>query len=183
MGTLSGHRQGGVAPPQGIGNCLGGGIGQHGQDEGLGVPEGMAVIARPRQALGRDGPPLGACAGLEHVEQGEAHRLLDLGVTVDLDVGATPEVVQIGALLVDQAVPARLDRSREGGGDLVSHRRLRTLRGPTEGDEFDDAQPLAGLEGGSDGHPAEIGEALGRHLLATREPRPGGPWRRRPADR
>jgi hypothetical protein len=108
-----------VAPPQGIGNGVGGGVGEHRQDEGLGVPEGVAVVARTGQALGRNGPPLGPGSGLEDMEEGEAHRLLHLGIAVDLDVGAVPEVVQIGALLVDQVVPAHLARAGQRGGDLI----------------------------------------------------------------
>ena len=66
----------------------------------------MAVVARPGQALGGDRALLAAGARLEDVEQREAHGLLQLGVAVDLDVGALPEVVEIGALLGEQAVPA-----------------------------------------------------------------------------
>ena len=71
-------------------------------------------------------------------------------------------------MLRDQAVPGRLDRCGEGGGDLVAYRRFRTLRGPAECDELDDVQPLAWLEGSGDGHPAEIGKALGRNLHIRR---------------
>jgi hypothetical protein len=41
------------------------------------------------------------------VEQPEAHRLLDLGVAVQLDVGAVPELVQVGPLFGQQAIEIR----------------------------------------------------------------------------
>ena len=109
-------------------------------------------------------------SGLEDVEEGEAHRLLDLGVAVDLDVGAVPEVVQIGPLLLDQAVPARLAGTGQRGGNLVPQCRPRTLRRPAVGDELDQAQPLARLEGGGDRHAPEVGEALGRDVRRRRGP-------------
>jgi len=111
-----------------MGNSLRGGIGEHRQDVSLSVPEGVAVVARTGQAFGRNGPPLGPGSGLEDVEEGEAHGLLHVGVPVDFDVGTIPEVVQIGALLVDQAVPASLARRGEGRRDLVSQCGCRTIR-------------------------------------------------------
>ena len=53
------------------------------------------------------------------VEESEACRLLDGGVAVDLDVGTVPEVVQEGALLGKNAVPAGLPRRGERGARLV----------------------------------------------------------------
>jgi hypothetical protein len=76
---------------------------------------------------------------VENVEEGEADRLLDLGITVDLDVGGRPEVVQVDALLCDEAVPANLDRSSECGGNLVAHCGLRTLGRPAAGSVVDES--------------------------------------------
>ena len=67
----------------------------------------MPVVAGPGQALGGDRAPLGAGARLEHVEEREANRLLQLGVPLDLDVGAIPEVIEVGALLGERARPSR----------------------------------------------------------------------------
>jgi hypothetical protein len=167
-GTLGGHRQGAMAPPKRMRDGLRGSVGQHRQDEGLGVPKRVAVVPAPGQALGWDGASLGPGPGLQDVKQRKAHGLLDLGGALDLDVGALPEIVQIATLLLDQAIPAGLGRRREGGGDLVAHRRLRADRGPAIGDELDDLQSLTGLEGRRDGHAAEIGEALRRHLHGGR---------------
>jgi len=73
-----------------------------------------------------DGPP-SAGLRLEDVEEREAHRLLDLGIAVDLDVSAIPEVVQIGVLLLGQGVPAiRLAPASAARPDLATP--ARTIR-------------------------------------------------------
>ena len=103
-------------------------VGQHRQHERLGVPERVAVVARPGQPLGGDRPLLAAGARLQRVEQPEADRLLQLGVAVDLDVGALPEVVEVGALLGEQPVPAACARPGQRRGDLVADRRRASAR-------------------------------------------------------
>ena len=50
-GPLDGHREGAVPPPQRAGRRVGGGQGQHRQDEALGIPEGVPVIPGPGQPL------------------------------------------------------------------------------------------------------------------------------------
>src|SRR5215208_7245975 len=82
--ALAGEVQRRVAPVQRVARGLGDRVGQDGHDEGLAVPEGVAVVAGTRQALGRDGPLLAASARLQRVEQREPQGLLDLGVAVDL---------------------------------------------------------------------------------------------------
>jgi hypothetical protein len=54
----------------------------------LGVPEAVAVVPGPGQALGRDRALLRAGTGLQHVELREADRLLQRQIAVDLDVRA-----------------------------------------------------------------------------------------------
>ena len=88
-----------MPPAERVGGRFRRGVGEHREDEALGVPEGVAVVAGAGQALRRDRAPLGPGARLEHVEEAEAHRLLELGVAVDLDVGPRPELVQVRALL------------------------------------------------------------------------------------
>jgi hypothetical protein len=78
---------------------------QHGEHERLGVPERVAVVPGAGEALGRDRPLLGAGAGLQDVEEPEPDGLLDLHVTVDLDVRALPEGVEERALLRQEPVP------------------------------------------------------------------------------
>jgi hypothetical protein len=73
-------------------------LGIHPQAEGF-TPEGVAVIAGPGQPFGADYSLLCPGAGLERVEEREAHGLLELEVAVDLDVGARPELVEIASLL------------------------------------------------------------------------------------
>ena len=80
----------------------------------------MAVVAAAGEPLGGDRPPLGAGSGLHDLEEREAHRLLKLGIAVDLDVGAVPDVVEIRALRGQQAVPPDTFRRRQRGVDLVA---------------------------------------------------------------
>ena len=70
------------------------------------------------------------------MEEREAHRLLELVVAVDLDVGALPEVVEVLALVVEQAVEAGAPRRRERGVDLVADRDHRALAGPPVGQDL-----------------------------------------------
>ena len=151
-----------MPPAQGLFRELVTGVAEHRQHVGLGVPEGVAVVAGPGQALGRDGAPLAPRRGLENVEQREAQRLLDLGVAVELDVGAVPEGVQVLALGPGEPVPALGHRVLEASVDLVAQELDRLLRGPVVGQELDHAQRLAGLEPGRDGHAAEVGLGLGQ---------------------
>ena len=66
---------------------------------------------------------LGARARLQRVEEREADGLLELGVALELDVGALPEVVEVRALAVEQPVPAGVAGLGERGDDLVAHAR------------------------------------------------------------
>ena len=127
-GPLDGQRQRAVPPAQRVGGRVGRGQGQHRQHERLGVPERVPVVAGPGQPLGRDRPVLRPGPGLQHVEQREPHRLLHLGVPVHLDVGAVPEVVQVGALLGEQPVPAGLPGRAQRRPHLVTDGRQRPLR-------------------------------------------------------
>ena len=111
-----------VPPAQGVGRGGWVRVHEHGQDEGLGVPERVPVVTRAGQALGGDRPVLGPGSRLQDVEQPEAGCLLDLGVAVHLDVGAVPELVQECPLLGQQAIPAREVRGRERPDHLVDER-------------------------------------------------------------
>ena len=66
----------------------------------------MPVVAAAGQPLGGYRALFGTGGGLDDLEEREPHRLLQLVVAVDLDVGAIPDVVEIVALLAAQAVPA-----------------------------------------------------------------------------
>ena len=128
-----------MPPAQRVARGVGSGVGEDGQDERLGVPEGVPVVAGACQALGGDRAPLAARAGLQRVEEREAERLLQLGVAVQLDVGAVPEVVQVGALAGEQPLPAGVASLGERGGDLIAQRRRRALARPAVGEELDHA--------------------------------------------
>jgi hypothetical protein len=143
LGPLLGEVQRRVPPAQDVGGGVRGGRRERLQDEALGVPERVPVVARSGQPLGRHRPPLGAGAGLQDVEQPEAHGLLHDGVAVDLDVGAVPVVVEVGALAREQALPAAVAGAGERRRDLVAHRRHRAHARPAVGEELHDPQHLA----------------------------------------
>ena len=117
----------------------------------------MTVVARARQPLRRDWPALRTGSRLQDVEEREAHRLLDLQITLQLDVSTRPEVVQVGPLLGEQAIPAGQPRGRKRSHNLVLDRRPRTQARPAVGDEFDDAQLFTRLQPRGDGHTGDIG--------------------------
>ena len=98
-----------VAPREGVADRVRRRIREDGQDERVRVPEGVTVVARAGESLCRGRALLGPGGGLQAVEHGEPDRKLELGVAVDLDVGAGPVVVQVLAMAVDQSVPARMD--------------------------------------------------------------------------
>ena len=123
-GALAGEVERRVPPAQRVAGGLRRGVCQHRQDEALGVPERVPVVAGPGQALRRDRALLGARAGLKRVEEREAHRLLQLGVALELDVGAIPERRRGSARWSgDEPVPAGVPRLGERGDDLVAERR------------------------------------------------------------
>jgi hypothetical protein len=90
------------------------------------------------------------------VEQGEADRLLHLGVAVDLDVRPRPELVEEPALVVDEALePGALGRAQRGV-DLRAQGRRRALPGPAVRDVLHEPQPAARLDPRGDGHAGEV---------------------------
>ena len=101
-----------VPPAERVGGRVRSGVGEHRQDEALGVPERVAVVAGAGQALRRDRALLGARAGLQRVEEREAHGLLQLRVALELDVGAVPELVEVRPLVVDAGRPSRCGAPR-----------------------------------------------------------------------
>jgi hypothetical protein len=106
----------------------------------------VAVIAGAGQALSGDRAAFGACTGLQHVEQTEAHGLLAVGVAVDLDVGTVPEFVQIVALRLDQTIPSAVLGTRYRAEHLVAQRRPRAQARPSVSEKLDDPQPLPGAQ-------------------------------------
>ena len=135
-------------------------VGEQGQHERLGVPERVPVVARPGQALRADGPLLGPGAGLQRLEEGEAQRLLQFGIAVDLDVGTRPEVVEVGTLRPRQSAEALRPRGLEAAVDLVAKPFHRLLRRPVIGEELDEAQRLSGRHCDRQRQPAEVGLAF-----------------------
>jgi hypothetical protein len=111
-GPVTGQVEGGVPPAQRVARRRRGDVGEHGEHVGLGVPEGVPVVAGTGQALGRDGLALGPQPGLQQVEDADPHRLLQLVVPLDLDVGVLPVLVEHLALLAKQP----LEAGELGGG-------------------------------------------------------------------
>ena len=162
---LAGPRAGEVerrmAPAQRVAGRMRRDVRQDRQRVRLHVPERVAVVAAAGQPLRGDRPALGARSRLEHLEDGEAGRLLERGVAVELDVRAPPEVVEVLALRGEQPVPARAQRRGQRRVDLVAHRRQRAPARPAVGEELHDPQPLALVQRGRDRHAREVRLALG----------------------
>ncbi len=151
-----------VPPSQGRRDGLGRSERENRQHVGLGVPEGVPVVPGSGQALRGNRPVLVAGRRLEHVEEGEPYRLLDLRVSFHLDVRAGPEPVQVGPLPGDQPVPAGADRGRHRSVHLVVHGRQRTLPRPAVSHELDQPQRLSGLQVRGHRQTADIRLALCR---------------------
>ncbi len=155
-GPLPGHRQGGVAPPQGVGRGVRCGVDEYRQYVAFRIPEGVAVVAGTGQALRRDRPALGPRARLQDVEQGEADGLLHLRVTIDFDVGPRPEVVEVRPLFGEHPRPAGLACRGQRGGGLVAQGRQGPLLRPAVRDELDQPQFASRRQHGGHGHPTGI---------------------------
>jgi hypothetical protein len=136
-GALLGELERQASPAQRVCHDMGSGVGQHRQDERLGVPEGVTFIAGARQPLCGDRPLLTPGTCLKSVKQREPNRLLHFRVSLEFDVRTLPEVVQVRPLLVEEAVPASVPRRSERRGDLVTDRRHRALARPAVGEELD----------------------------------------------
>ena len=128
----------------------------------------MAVVAWPGQALGGDRALLGSGSRLEGVEEAEPHGLLQLDVPVQLDVGRSPVLVEVGALLAEQAVPTRVTGGRECRNDLIADGRHRPLARPAVGEELVHAQALACRELRRHRHATDVRSALSDRLGAGR---------------
>ncbi len=97
------------------------------------------------------------------MEQGETDGLLYLGITVDLDVRAGPEIVKIGPLLGEQPLPASLAGGGQRGRGLVAQRWQGALLRPSIGNELDEPQLLTRSKQRGDGHATGVSVALGGH--------------------
>ena len=100
-GPSPGGRQHGAAEAQRVPGVAGRRVHEVGHHVDLGVPEVVPSVAGAGHPLGRDALSLGARCGLRELVQAPADGLLELGLVLDLDVGARPVVAQ-PALLVDE---------------------------------------------------------------------------------
>src|ERR1700758_4477110 len=103
----------------------------------------MAVIAGAGESLGGYRTLLSASARLQDLVESEARRVLHLGISVDLDVGSGPELIQVGALFPQQTVPAGRTSGRKRRSNLIMYGGTRALTGPAVGYELDDAEPVS----------------------------------------
>ena len=122
----------------------------------------MTVVAASGQSLGRNRPHLGSHGRLHHLEEREAHGLLQRRIAVKLDVRPLPHVVEIAVLRPPQAFPARPPRRSQGQVDLVAQRRQRPLARPPVGEELDDPQPLPRFQLGAHRQPGQVRLTLRR---------------------
>ena len=102
------------------------------------------------------------------MEEAEPDRLLDLHVAVDLDVRALPELVEVGALLVEQPLPAGQRGRRHRAAHLVDQGRPGPGGGPAVAEVLDQVELFPGGHLGRDHQPAQVGERLGQDRLAVR---------------
>ena len=116
----------------------------------------MTVVARAGETLAGNGPLLASCPGLEDMEHGAVDGLLQLGVTLELDLGSLPEFVQIGALRVGQTLPAGVPSLGQRSFYLGPNGRLRALSRPPVGQKLDDSKALTRRQVGRDGHASEV---------------------------
>ncbi len=156
LGSLAGQRQRRVPPAQHFAGRGRRRVRQHRQHEGLRVPERVSVVARAGQALGGDRTALRTDRGLMNVEQREPYGLLELRISVDLDVRAVPVVVELLALFGCQLVPAGQPGGRERALDLIPQGRRRATMRPAVREELDQAELAPALQPGGDGQPGQI---------------------------
>ncbi len=157
-----------MAPAQRVAGRVGRRVGQDREDEGLRVPERVAVVARAGQALRRDRPALAARAGLQDVEQAEADRLLELRVALELHVGAGPEAVEHLALGRAQPVEACVPGLGDAAADLGADGRHRPVPGPAVGEVLQDPQRPPARDVGGDRDPAGVDRGLDVDRRAVR---------------
>jgi hypothetical protein len=163
-------------------------VGEERNDVDLCVPEVVALIAAAGDALGRHAEALGAGGRLHELEEVEADRLLDVRGAVDLDVRAAPERLDLGGVILLDAVIAGRGGTVERAVDAREQVAVGRLRGPVVGDELRQPQRLAHPERGLDdeagavvlgaragghvgvmGHPArQLQPAVARHQLQQR---------------
>src|SRR5215217_6418004 len=145
-----------------------GSVGQGLQDERLGVPERVSVVTRTGQSLGGYRPPLRASTRLQGMEECEADRLLELGVSLKLHVGAIPEVLEVVTLGAYESLPAASACCGEGRLDLVAHRRHGALARPAVPQELHQPKALPRLELRGNRNPSEVLGTLSARLCAWR---------------
>ena len=116
-----GLREGGVPVAQRLLGLERRQVGEDVEHVGLHVPEVVAVVALTGETLGRDPVVVGEGRGLQHLEQGEPHRLAQRVVADDVDVALAPELVEPVDLGVEEVLEGELERLVHPVGDALGH--------------------------------------------------------------
>src|SRR5690606_7122728 len=124
----------------------------------------VAVVATAGQALRCDGTSFGAYPGLEGVEEREPDRRLEVVVTLDLDVGHAPELVERAPLFDEQPFPTGVPRGVDRCGDLIAQCVVGPERRPAVPEVLHDLETRAGLEFRGHRGPSEVVAAVAGHF-------------------
>src|SRR5579863_371187 len=138
---------------------MGSGQCQHRQNEDLRVPKCVTIVASTRQSFGGNGSVFRTISRLQNMEEGKAHRLLNLRVAFQFNGCTRPEIVQVSPLLGKQAIPTSQLRGSQRSYDLIVNGWSRAQTRPAIRDKFYDPQPLTRLQPPGDGHSHDIGRA------------------------
>src|SRR5207253_2677835 len=166
--ALAGQVESGVTPAERVGRGARCRVGEHREDVPLRIPERMAVVTGAGETLPGNGALLCAGAGLESVEESETNSLLELRIALELDVGGSPEVVEVRKLTFQQTVPTGVPGLGQRGHHLIAHGGRRALARPSVPEELDHSQALTHCELRRDGDAADVRPALRSCLRAVR---------------
>ncbi len=161
-GPVEGQRQRGVPPPQRAGGRVGGGVGSAWAARRSRCPRTRARRnpgpVRPLAGIARFSARAPACSTWNSAKR---TACCTSGSPSTSHVGAVPEVVQEGALLGEQPVPAGLPGRGQRRPHLVTDGRERPPARPAVGDELDHPQLLPRLQHRGHGDQAAVLEHPG----------------------
>ena len=133
LGPFPGLRQQADPVAQGVAGDPGGRVGQEGNQIDLGVPEVVSLVSGTGHPLGGDAELVGTGRRLGQLEQAPANCLLDGRLTAHLDIRIGPEVIEPGALPLEERVETPLAHPVEGAAAAV--------------EQFRDGNPARGVVG------------------------------------
>ena len=119
LGTFPGLWQQTDPVAQGVACDPGGRVGQEGYQVDLGVPEIVSLITGTGHPFGGDSELIRASRCLGQLEQTPADGLLNAGLATHLNVRVGPEVVEPGALSLEERIETPLPHAIEGAAAAV----------------------------------------------------------------